>query len=50
MRDYSVLKYRGPTPSADFDWDAALLRFALMVRDMGYPLSPEQRKRIDDHA
>lgn len=50
MRDYRALKYRGPTPSNDYDWDAALLRFARIVNELGYPLSPEQQKRLDDDS
>jgi hypothetical protein len=47
-RDYSALSNRAPTPSDDYDWDAALTRYALIVRDLGYVLSDEQRKRIDE--
>jgi hypothetical protein len=48
-RNYDSLMYRGKTPSSDFDWDAALYRYALMMRELGYRLTPEQQKRIDDH-
>jgi hypothetical protein len=50
MRDYSGFKFLGNRPSQRFDWDAALYRHALIMRDLGYKLSPQQQQRIDDHA
>lgn len=52
LRDYNSIALRNPgaRPSLDFDWDAALIRFAHSMHDLGYPLSREQQKRIDDHA
>lgn len=49
-RNYAALKFKGATPSVDFDWDAALYRYVVIVRDLGYTLSEEQKKRIDDHG
>lgn len=48
MRTYPAGNF-GNKPSLDFDWDAALYRHALTMRELGYELSKEQRKRIDDH-
>jgi hypothetical protein len=45
--DYSASAHRAPTPSDDFDWDAALRRYALLMRDLGYSLSSEQQERIN---
>lgn len=48
-RNYAALKFKGATPSVDFDWDAALYRYAVTMRGLGYTLTEEQQKRIDDH-
>lgn len=50
FRNYDNFKYRGNKPSLEFDWDAALYRHALMMQELGYKLTTEQQKRIDDHA
>lgn len=49
MRDYDSLKGRGKTPSQHFNWDYALYKNALTLQSLGYELTPEQQKRIDDH-
>lgn len=45
---YDRSAHRGDAPSALFDWDAALYRFALLMRNSGYTLSAKQQQRIDD--
>jgi hypothetical protein len=50
LRDYSSFKNPGKRPSADFDWDRALLGLALLMWDLGYELSAKQKKRIEDNA
>lgn len=49
-RNYDSANYRGPKPSDDFDWDKALYLNALTLRELGYKLTPQQQKRIDDHG
>lgn len=36
-------------PSDDFDWDRAFTLNAITLRDLGYDLTPQQQKRVDDH-
>lgn len=51
MRDYTRIRtYTGPRPSVDFDWDAALYGFAVLMRSLGYELSDDQKYRIYTHA
>lgn len=50
IRDYTNFKYSGNRPSLDFDWDSALYKHALTMRKLGYTLTEQQQKRIDDHT
>lgn len=49
-RNYSALSQRAPTPSDEYDWDAALYRYAMIMRSRGYTLSEQQQKRIEQHG
>lgn len=50
MRSYESFRNPGERPSLEFNWEPALLAFALTMRSLGYELSRTQQKRIDDHA
>lgn len=47
MRDYATLRNPGGTPSQEFDWDAQLVRHARTMKELGYPLSAEQKRRLE---
>jgi hypothetical protein len=49
MRDYKNIN-PGKRPSAEYDWEPALLAFALTMWSLGYPLSKEQKQRIEDYG
>lgn len=50
LRDYDTIRNPGNRPSEQFDWDAALYLFALGMWSLGYKLSKEQQKRIENSA
>lgn len=54
MRNYNSIRGVGggsaPRPSRDFNWDKALLLHALAMWDLGYPLSAEQKRRIEEYS
>lgn len=50
LRDYASYKSPGKRPSLDFDWDTALYLHAVSMAELGYELSPAQKKRIKDNA
>lgn len=48
-RDYTNSRNRGALPSLEFDWGRALYLQARTFQQLGYTLTTEQQKRIDDH-
>lgn len=50
MRSYDTVHNPGGRPSQDFNWDKALTLHALAVWDLGYPLSAEQKRRIEAYG
>lgn len=49
-REASAATHSQPRPSELFDWDKALLLHALAMWDLGYPLSADQKRRIENSA
>jgi hypothetical protein len=50
LRNYDAIRNPGARPSAEFDWEPALVGFARLMAELGYPLSTQQQQRIDDHG
>lgn len=48
LRDYdSIRGFSGGRPSLEFNWERALYLHALSMLQLGYHLSPEQKRRLD---
>lgn len=51
LRDHDAYARNwGDRPSERFEWDRSLTLHAIAMRDLGYPLSDDQKRRIDDHG